>query len=106
MKTYQPEHGRHAFVVGLLAGTCVGAGLAMWLAPRGASELGKRLGDSARDLGERAAEGYEQAGARVSSAVADLARKGQDFRDDVAGAVARSAHGVEEFATAAMSGRR
>ena len=89
----------------LLAGTVVGAGLALWLAPRGASELRERVTESARRIGRRAAEGYDQAGARVSAVVDDLTRKGQDVRDDIAGTVARGAHEVERYATAATSDR-
>ena len=92
-------------VFALLTGALVGAGLAIWLAPRGVSELRERVTDSARRIGRRASERYEQAGSRVSEAVDDLARKGNDVRDGVAGAVARSAHEVEKYATAAMSDR-
>lgn len=87
----------------LLTGTVIGAGLALWLAPRAASELRDRVTDSARRLGRRAATGYDQAGARVAAAVDDSARKGQDVRDEVAVTVARGAREVERFATTAMS---
>ena len=99
------EHRDHGFMIGLLAGTCVGAGLAMWLAPRLASELRERGTDSARSLGERASEQYQQASIRVGEAVGELTRKGQDVRDDVAEAVARGAHEVERFAAAARTDR-
>ena len=46
-----------------------------------------------------------QASTRVGETVEDLTRKGQDVRDNVADAVARGAHEVERFATAAKSGR-
>lgn len=95
----------YGFVVGLLAGTFVGAGLMVWLAPKMAAEIRQRIGDSATDLGRRASRHYEQASARVGEAVGELTRKGQDVRDDVAGAVARGAHEVERYATAAKSGR-
>ena len=99
------ERRDYGFVIGLLTGTFVGVGLAMWLAPRLASELRERVTESARDLGQRASERYEQASARVGEAVDELTRKGQDVRDDVAEAVARGAHEVERYATAAKSGR-
>jgi gas vesicle protein len=88
------DNGRQAFVVGMLAGTCVGAGLAMWLAPKGPAELGRRLTASGKDLAQRATDEIQQASTRVSDAAADLA-----------GAVARGAHEVEEYATVAMGGR-
>ena len=117
MNPHQQEQGHYGFIVGLLTGTAIGAGLAMWLAPRGAAELGQRLTDSARSLAERASDRYRQTSARVGDAVDDLTRKGQgvrddltrkgqDVRDNVAGAVARGAHEVETYATAAMSDRR
>ena len=53
MDTQTQEPRNYGFVVGLVTGAFVGAGLALWLAPRGASELGERLTDSARSLGER-----------------------------------------------------
>jgi len=50
------EHRGHGFVIGLLTGTFVGAGLMMWFAPRTASELRERVTDSAKRLGKRASE--------------------------------------------------
>ena len=105
MNAHTQEHRDYGFVIGLLAGTCVGAGLVMWLAPRTASELRERMTDSARSLGERASEQYQQASSRVGDAVDDLTRKGQDVRDDVADRVARGAHEVARYATAVKSDR-
>ena len=105
MTLHTEEYRGHGFAIGLLTGTFVGAGLALWLAPRMASELRKRVTDSARDLGRQASEHYEQATSRVGEAVSELTRKGQDLRDDVADVVARSAHEVERYATAAKSDR-
>ena len=99
------ERRSHGFAIGLLTGTFVGAGLAMWLAPRIASELRERVTDSAKGLGLQASEQYEQASSRLGEAVSELTRKGQDVRDDVADAVARSAHEVERYAIAAKSDR-
>jgi gas vesicle protein len=99
------EHRDYGFVIGLLTGTFVGAGLAMWCAPRLASELRQRMTDSARSLGQRASEQYQQASARVGEAVDELTRKGQGVRDDVADRVARGAHEVEHYATAAKTDR-
>ena len=98
-------HRDYGFVVGLLTGTFVGAGLMLWLAPRMATELRERMADSAKKLGKRASEQYQEASTRVGDAVDELTRKGQGVRDDVADAVARGAHEVERFATAAKSGR-
>jgi len=103
MDAHTQEHRDYGFVIGLLTGTFVGAGLMMWLAPRTASELRQRMTDSAKSLGERASEQYQQTSARVGEVVDDLTRKGQGVRDDVAGAVARGAHEVERYAKAART---
>ena len=102
-REYSPEHRDHGFALGLLTGTFVGAGLAMWLTPRSGSELRQRMTDSARQFERLASERYQQASTRVGAAVDDLTRKGQGVRDDVADAVARGAHEVERVATAAKS---
>jgi gas vesicle protein len=99
------ERRSHGFALGLLTGTLVGAGLAMWFAPRLASELRERMTDSAKGLGLQASEQFAQASSRVGEAVTELTRKGQDVRDDVADAVARGAHEVERYAIAAKSDR-
>jgi len=106
MDTQTPQHRDYGFVIGLMTGTFVGAGLALWLAPRGASELRDRMTDSARNLGERATERFQQVNARVGEAVDELTRAGQGVRDDVAGVVARSAREVERFATASSTQSR
>ncbi len=100
--TRAPGYG---FVIGLVTGTFVGASLVMWLAPRFASELGERMSDSARSLGERASAHYRHASARAGEAVDELTRKGQDVVDHAAEAVARVANEVEWPATAARSDR-
>ena len=103
MSTNAPlqDQRRYGFGTGLLAGTFVGAGLMMWLAPRMGSELRQRVTDSARNLGQRASEKYQQASTHAAEAIDELARKGRDARDDVADAVVRGAREVERVATAA-----
>jgi len=99
MDTQTPQHRDYGFVIGLMTGAFVGAGLALWLAPRGASELRERMTDSARSLSERTSERFQQVNARVGEAVDELTRAGQGVRDEVAGVVARGAREVERFAT-------
>ena len=105
MNAYTQPHRDHGFAMGLFTGAFVGAGLAVWLAPRLASELRERMIDSAKSLGKQASETYQQAGTRVGEAVDEVTRKGQGVRDDIAEAVARGAHEVERYATAAKSDR-
>jgi gas vesicle protein len=106
MDTQTQEHRHYGFAIGLLTGAFVGAGLALWLAPRAASELGERLADSAKGLGERASERLREVNARVGETVDELTRTGQGVRDEVAGVVARSAREVERFATASSTQSR
>jgi hypothetical protein len=74
MDTQTQGHRDYGFVIGLVTGAFVGAGLALWLAPRGASELRERMTHSARNLGERASERFQQVNARVGEAVDELTR--------------------------------
>ena len=105
MDTYTQERRGYGFVIGLLTGTCIGAGLAMVFAPRSGSDLRQQMADSAKNLGERASEQYQQVSTRVGEAVDALTRRGQDVRDDVAETVAQSARDVEQFANSAKSTR-
>ncbi len=63
----------YGFAIGLMMGTCVGAGLVMWLAPNAAS-------------------------ASVGEAMGDVARSGRNAGDEVAASVARGAHEVARAA--------
>ena len=75
----------YGFVLGLVTGAFVGAGLALCLAPRGARSLANaspiRPGASA----ERASERLHEVNARVGEAVDELSRTGRGFGDEVAG---------------------
>ena len=106
MNAPQPEHRDYGFVIGLVTGTVVGAGLAIWLAPRAASELRQQLTESANDVRRRASDRLQQTSARVGEAVDEITRRGQGVRDEVAEAVARGAREVERYATAAQTDRR
>jgi len=105
MNTYTQEPRDYSFVIGLLTGTCLGAGLAMLFAPRSGSDLQQQTADSARNLGERASEQYEQATTRVGEAVDEITRKGHDIRDEVAYGVARGVDEVERPAAAVKTDR-
>jgi gas vesicle protein len=107
MNAQQHEHRQHrhrddGFAMGLLTGTFVGVGLAFWFAPRLAA-LHERVTDSAKDLGKRATDRYEQISARIDKVASDVAQKGQDARDGAADVVAHGAHEVERYAKAAKT---
>ena len=103
MNTQTRDYG---FAIGLMAGTFVGAGLALWLAPRAAAELRERITDSAKTLGQEASERVRQANTHLVDAVGELTRSGQGVRDNVAEVVARGAREVERFATASSTQSR
>ena len=102
MNTPKQERPDYGFTIGLMAGTFVGAGLAMWLAPGSVSAIRKRLADSATSLGQQTSRTQQQTSGRVAGAVDELARRGQDVRN--ADAVAQRAHEFEQYAAAARRG--
>jgi len=92
------EQRGHGFLIGLFTGSVLGAGLAIFLGPRLASEV-KRVTDSARTLGKASAERYQEARARVGETVDDLAAQGRGFRDDLRNAVTRKSPNGKRRAT-------
>jgi gas vesicle protein len=106
MNSQHQDSSDHRFLFGVLTGTVVGAGLALWLVPRAAAELRDRATTSARTLKEGASDQYEQATSRVSETVDEITRQARGVRDQVAAVVAQSAHEVERYAVAAKTGDR
>ena len=94
------------FFIAVIAGGVIGAGLAMYFAPRAASELRKRMSGSGRNLRDAATQRHERTSARVSDGVGAITGKGQTVRDEVANSVARGAREAELFASAARPDRR
>jgi gas vesicle protein len=88
----------YRFLAGLVAGGVVGAGVAMWLAPRAAAEIKERAVGSVKNLGDTVSERYRDAKHRVTGAVDGLTRKGQGVRDGVCDTVVRGAQEVERGA--------
>jgi gas vesicle protein len=108
MNTQQSEnrpdgHRDYGFAIGLLTGSVVGAGLALWFAPRLAAELRARVTDTAKHLGQRVSKRYDDVSTRLANAATEVTRQGRDARDTVADAVAHGAHEVEVFAKAAKT---
>ena len=71
------EEGGGSFLMGLLAGTVLGAGLGMLFAPKAGSELRNQLGDQASRLKNAANDTYQQA----SDKVTQLVDRGRDAYD-------------------------
>jgi gas vesicle protein len=78
---FEREEGGGSFLMGLLAGTVLGAGLGMLFAPKAGSELRSQLGTQLSDqtgrLREVADQGYHQASEKVSQMV-DRGREAYD----------------------------
>jgi gas vesicle protein len=110
MNRHPQENHDPGFMFGLVTGAAIGAGLAVYFAPKIGSEIRTRVAASAKDLGDTASEYYEQVSTRVVDAAEELTSRGQKARDATAdviarGAheVARGAHEVERFADAAKA---
>src|SRR3954464_12900014 len=94
---FEREEGGGSFLMGLLAGTVLGAGLGMLFAPKAGAELRTQLGSSLADgrgrLREVADQGYQQATEKVSQIV----DRGRDAYD-------RARSSVGNMAAAGTSG--
>ena len=92
---YDNESGGSGFVMGLLAGTVLGAGLGMLLAPKAGSELRGAIGEQARNFGNKAAEQYR----RASDSAGTWADKGREFVNQAREAVSRGAEETRGYAS-------
>jgi gas vesicle protein len=69
------EEGSGSFLMGLLAGTVLGAGLGMLFAPKAGTELRNQLSESAGRLRATANDSYQQATEKVSQATEKVTEK-------------------------------
>ena len=94
---FEREEGGGSFLMGLLAGTVLGAGLGMLFAPKAGAELRSQLGSQLADqtgrIREAADQGYQQASEKVSQIV----DRGRDAYD-------RARNNVNAMSTAGTSG--
>lgn len=74
---FEREDGGGSFLMGLLAGTVLGAGLGMLFAPKAGTELRNQLGEQAGKLRSTATDTYQQASEKVSQIV-DRGREAYD----------------------------
>jgi gas vesicle protein len=81
---FEREDGGGSFLMGLLAGTVLGAGLGMLFAPKAGSELRNQLGEQAGRIRSQATDGYQQATDKVSQIV-DRGREAYDRARSTAG---------------------
>ena len=81
---FEREDGGGSFLMGLLAGTVLGAGLGMLFAPKTGSELRSQIGEQAGRLRSTATDTYQQASEKVSQIV-DRGREAYDRARSSAG---------------------
>ena len=74
---FEREDGGGSFLMGLLAGTVLGAGLGMLFAPKAGSELRNQLTEQAGRLRSTANDTYQQASGKVGQMV-DKGREAYD----------------------------
>src|SRR4029078_3851086 len=90
---FEREEGGGSFLMGLLAGTVLGAGLGMLFAPKTGSELrsqlGTQLADSTGRLREAADQGHQQATEKVSQ----MMDRGREAYDPARSSVGNKAAG-------------
>ncbi len=79
-------NGGGSFVMGLLTGTVLGAGLGILFAPKSGSELRNQLSEQANNLANQASEGVR----KVTENAGDWADRGRDMYDKAKGAVAKA----------------
>lgn len=95
---YEHEGGGSGFVMGLLTGTVLGAGLGMLFAPKTGSELRGQISEGANTVGKTASEGYRKA-AGAANAIADKSREFYGRARDV---VSRGAEEAKRYGSEAQ----
>jgi gas vesicle protein len=92
--------GGGSFVMGLLTGTVLGAGLGMLFAPKAGSELRGQISEQASNLANAASDQYR----RASEAAGDLADRGRQMYDRARDAVSRGSEEAQRYVREASSG--
>jgi len=91
--------GGGSFVMGLLTGTVLGAGLGMLFAPKSGSDLRNQISEQAGNLANSASEGYR----RATEAAGEWADRGRDMYDKTRDAVAQGADEAQRYVRDAAS---
>src|SRR5438067_13878322 len=90
-----------SFVMGLLTGTVLGAGLGMLFAPKSGSELRNQLSEQAGNLANTASEGYR----RATEAAGDWDDRGREVYDKARDAASRGVDEAQRYVRDAEIGR-
>jgi len=92
--------GGGSFVIGLLTGTVLGAGLGMLFAPKSGSELRNQISEQAGNLANTASEGYR----RAQETAGEWAEKGRDIYGKAVDAATRGVDEAQRYVREATSG--
>ena len=90
---YENEAGG-GFMLGLLTGAVIGAGIGMLLAPKAGADLRGQVADQARTFGNKAGEQYR----RASETASQWAEKGREMVNQAREGFTRGAEEGREFA--------
>jgi gas vesicle protein len=85
--------GGGSFVIGLLTGTVLGAGLGMLFAPKAGSDLRNQISEQAGSLANTASEGYR----RATETAGEWADRGREMFDRARDAVSRGKDEAERY---------
>jgi gas vesicle protein len=102
---FETESAGGSFVMGLLTGTVLGAGLGMLFAPKSGSELRNQLSEQAGSIANTASEQYR----RATEAAGEWAERGReasrDIYDKARDAVSRGADEAQRYVREATGSR-
>src|SRR2546430_3128320 len=85
--------GGGSFVMGLLTGTVLGAGLGMLFAPKAGSELRNQISEQAGNIANQASEGYRRAGETAGQ----WAEKGREVYNKASDDVAKGDEEAQKY---------
>ena len=87
------DNGGGSFVMGLLTGTVLGAGLGMLFAPKAGSELRNQLSEQAGNLASQAQDGIR----KVQETAPEWVERGKDMYGKAKDAVAKGADDAQKY---------
>src|SRR5215218_198675 len=93
-------NGGSSFVMGLLTGTVLGAGLGILFAPKAGSELRNQLSEQAGSLANQAQDGIR----KVTENAGEWADRGRDMYGKAKDAVAKGADEAQRYVRETTSG--
>ena len=91
--------GGGSFVMGLLTGTVLGAGLGMLFAPKAGSELRNQISEQAGTLASAASDQYQ----RATEAASNWADRGREVYDKTRDVIAKGADEAQRYVKDAAS---